>query len=125
MKKELRENLIDEGIWMRGIFMVLFFIAYNIAEFLILVTALFQFVSVLVTGRLNETMLRLGNNLSYFSLETFKYMTFNTNFRPFPFSPWPDKEPSDQLWRNENASEAEFDEIKADDSDDSGDLKLK
>ena len=125
MKKELRENLIDEGIWMRGIFMVLFFIAYNIAEFLILVTALFQFVSVLVTGRLNETMLRFGNNLSYFSLETFKYMTFNTNFRPFPFSPWPDKEPSDQLWRNENASEAEFDEIKADDSDDSGDLKLK
>ena len=125
MKKELRENLIDEGIWMRGIFMVLFFIAYNIAEFLILVTALFQFVSILVSGRLNETMLRFGNNLSYFSLETFKYMTFNTNFRPFPFSPWPDKEPSDQPWRNENASEAEFDEIKADDSDDSGDLKLK
>ena len=125
MKKELRENLIDEGIWMRGVFMALFFVAYNIAELLIWVTALFQFVSVLVTGRLNETMLRFGNNLSYFSLETFKYMTFNSNLRPFPFSPWPDKEPSDQLWGKENESEAEFEEIKANDNDDFGDLKLK
>ena len=42
MKEEMRENLIDEGIWMRGVFMVLFLIAYNIVEFLILLAALFQ-----------------------------------------------------------------------------------
>jgi hypothetical protein len=117
MKEEMRENLIDEGIWMRGLFMVLFLIAYNIVEFLILLAALFQFVAVLFTGRVNETVLRLGNNLSLFALETFQYLTFNSNLRPFPFSPWPDEEPGGDLWRDDEIAEAEFEDVKADPDD--------
>ncbi|MBT5153974.1 MAG: DUF4389 domain-containing protein [Gammaproteobacteria bacterium] len=117
MKEEMRENLIDEGIWMRGLFMVLFLIAYNIVEFLILLAALFQFVAVLFTGRVNETVLRLGNNLSLFALETFQYLTFNSNLRPFPFSPWPDEEPGGDLWRDNDIAEAEFEDVKADRDD--------
>ena len=117
MKEEMRENLIDEGIWMRGVFMVLFLIAYNIVEFLILLAALFQFVAVLFTGRVNETVLRLGNNLSLFALETFQYLTFNSNLRPFPFSPWPDEEPGGDLWRDNDIAEAEFEDVKADRDD--------
>ena len=117
MKEEMRENLIDEGIWMRGLFMVLFLIAYNIVEFLILLAALFQFVAVLFTGRVNETVLRLGNNLSLFALETFQYLTFNSNLRPFPFSPWPDEEPGGDLWRDDEIAEAEFEDVKADRDD--------
>ncbi|MBT6893075.1 MAG: DUF4389 domain-containing protein [Gammaproteobacteria bacterium] len=117
MKEEMRENLIDEGIWMRGLFMVLFLIAYNIVEFLILLVALFQFVAVLFTGRVNETVLRLGNNLSLFALETFQYLTFNSNLRPFPFSPWPDEEPGGDLWRDNDIAEAEFEDVKADRDD--------
>jgi len=117
MKEEMRENLIDEGIWMRGVFMVLFLIAYNIVEFLILLAALFQFVAVLFTGRVNNTVLRLGNNLSLFALETFQYLTFNSNLRPFPFSPWPDEEPGGDLWRDNDIAEAEFEDVKADRDD--------
>ena len=117
MKEEMRENLIDEGIWMRGVFMVLFLIAYNIVEFLILLAALFQFVAVLFTGRVNKTVLRLGNNLSLFALETFQYLTFNSNLRPFPFSPWPDEEPGGDLWRDDEIAEAEFEDVKADPDD--------
>jgi len=117
MKEEMRENLIDEGIWMRGVFMVLFLIAYNIVEFLILLAALFQFVAVLFTGRVNKTVLRLGNNLSLFALETFQYLTFNSNLRPFPFSPWPDEEPGGDLWRDDEISEAEFEDVKAEPDD--------
>ena len=102
---------------MRGVFMVLFLIAYNIVEFLILLAALFQFVAVLFTGRVNETVLRLGNNLSLFALETFQYLTFNSNLRPFPFSPWPDEEPSGDLWRDDEISEAEFEDVKAEPDD--------
>ena len=117
MKEEMRENLIDEGIWMRGVFMVLFLIAYNIVEFLILLTALFQFVAVLFTGRVNKTVLRLGNNLSLFALETFQYLTFNSNLRPFPFSPWPDEEPGGDLWRDDEILEPEFEDVKAEPDD--------
>ncbi len=117
MKEEMRENLIDEGIWMRGVFMVLFLIAYNIVEFLILLVALFQFVAVLFTGRVNETVLRLGNNLSFFALETFQYLTFNSNLRPFPFSPWPDEEPGGDLWRDNETAEPELEDVTADPDD--------
>jgi hypothetical protein len=117
MKEEMRENLIDEGIWMRGVFMVLFLIAYNIVEFLILLVALFQFVAVLFTGRVNETVLRLGNNLSFFALETFQYLTFNSNLRPFPFSPWPDEEPGGDLWRDNETAEPELEDVKSDPDD--------
>ena len=117
MKEEMRENLIDEGIWMRGVFMVLFLIAYNIVEFLILLVALFQFVAVLLTGRVNQTVLRLGNNLSFFALETFQYLTFNSNLRPFPFSPWPDEEPGGDLWRDNDTAEPELEDVKADPDD--------
>ena len=117
MKEEMRENLIDEGIWMRGVFMILFLIAYNIVEFLILLVALFQFVAVLFTGRVNEAVLRLGNNLSFFALETFQYLTFNSNLRPFPFSPWPDEEPGGDLWRDNETAEPELEDVKADPDD--------
>lgn len=117
MKEEMRENLIDEGIWMRGVFMVLFLIAYNIVEFLILLVALFQFVAVLFTGRVNETVLRLGNNLCYFALEAFQYLTFNSNLRPFPFSPWPDEEPGGDLWRDNETAEPELEDVTADPDD--------
>ena len=117
MKEEMRENLIDEGIWMRGVFMVLFLIAYNIVEFLILLVALFQFVAVLFTGRVNEAVLRLGNNLSFFALETFQYLTFNSNLRPFPFSPWPDEEPGGDLWRDHETAEPELEDVTADPDD--------
>ena len=60
MKEEMRENLIDEGIWLRGVFMLFFLIAYNIAEVLIVLITLFQFVTVLLTRRVNETVLRLA-----------------------------------------------------------------
>jgi hypothetical protein len=117
MKEEMRKNLVDEGIWMRGVFMVLFFIAYSIVEVLILLVALFQFVAVLFTGRVNETVLRLGNNLSFFALETFQYLTFNSNLRPFPFSPWPNEEPGGDLWRDNEVADTEFEEIKANAND--------
>jgi hypothetical protein len=114
MKEEMRENLVDEGIWLRGVFMLFFLIVYNIAEILIVLVALFQFVTVLFTSRVNETVLRLGNNLSFFAFEVFQYVTFNSNVRPFPFSTWPDEESGADLWRDNEIAEAEFEEVKAD-----------
>ena len=84
MKEEMRENLIDEGIWMRGVFMILFLIAYNIVEFLIFLVALFQFVAVLFTGRVNETVLRLGNNLCYLCIRSLPVP--DLQFEPSPLS---------------------------------------
>jgi len=59
----------------------------------------------------------LGNNLSFFALETFQYLTFNSNLRPFPFSPWPDEEPGGDLWRDNETAEPELEDVKSDPDD--------
>ena len=114
MKETLRENLINEKIWMRAVFMILFLIVFWVVEFLIFFAALFQFVTVLLTNRTNEAVLRLSNNLSFFALEIFQYLTFNSNLRPFPFSAWPDKEPDENTQQKDDVGVAEFEEITSD-----------
>jgi hypothetical protein len=59
---------------------------------------IFQFLAVLVTGRANEPLLQFGKNLSVYILEILEFQTFNTELRPFPFSPWPDEEPGGDEW---------------------------
>jgi hypothetical protein len=78
--------------------MVLFFIAYLIAEFIITVLAVFQFLTVLITRNANEPLLKLGNNLSRYVYQIFRFLTFNSEEHPFPFGAWPDDEPGDNHW---------------------------
>jgi hypothetical protein len=78
--------------------MVLFAIAYSIAEFAIVCIAIFQFFAALITGSVNEPLLRFGNNLSTYIYQVFQYQTFNSEVRPFPFSDWPDEPHADNAW---------------------------
>ena len=98
MKDKTRERFINTEIWVRGLYMLLFLIAYNIAEFIIVLLAVFQFISALFTGRANEALIQFGKNLSVFVYEIFEFLTFNTDERPFPFNPWPDEDPGGDDW---------------------------
>ncbi len=93
-----RQRAMNGEVWLRGLFMLLFLVAYNIAEFIIVLLAIFQFVAVLVTGRANEPLLEFGNNLSVYVYEVFQFLTFNSEIRPFPFSPWPEEETGGGIW---------------------------
>ena len=105
MDDTTRERLIDSNIWLRGLYMVLFVIAYNVAEVILILVALFQFVTVLITGSANEAVLRFGRNLSIYVEEIFEFLTFNSEVRPFPFEPFPNEEPGD-TWTEKPASES-------------------
>jgi hypothetical protein len=72
--------------------MLLFAIVYSIAEAIIVLLAIFQFVALLITGQVNELLLRFGKNLSVFMFDILEFQTFNSEIKPFPFSPWPDEE---------------------------------
>jgi len=75
--------------------MLLFVVAYGVAEILLLVTAVFQFLCRLVTGKTVERLLIFGENLSRYFYQIIRYMTFNTEEKPFPFSDWPGATPVD------------------------------
>lgn len=98
MEDQVRHHLISPNIWTRFLYMVLFAIAYSIAEFVIVCIAIFQFFAALITGRVNEPLLRFGNNLSTYVYQIFRYQTFNSEVRPFPFTDWPDEPQAENDW---------------------------
>ncbi len=98
MKEETRQNLVRSDIWIRILYMFLFAIAYSIAEAIIVFLAILQCIAVLITGHVNEPLLRFGKNLSVFIFDILEFQTFNTELKPFPFSAWPDEEPGGEDW---------------------------
>lgn len=117
MKESTRERLVRSDIWVRALYMVLFAIAFGLARFIIVFLVIFQFVAVLVTGRANEPLLQFGKNLSVFVLEILEFQTFNTELRPFPFSPWPDEEPGGEEWLDETVVDDDSETETAEEED--------
>ena len=118
MKESTRQRLVSGDIWIRALNMALFAIVYSIAKFIIVFLVIFQFVTVLFTRRVNEPLLQFGKNLSIYILEILEFQTFNTELRPFPFSPWPDEAPGGEEWLDDTESDdnADAEEEEADDS---------
>lgn len=106
MEAETKANLSDRTIWVRILYMVLFVIAFSIAEFLVAVVAIFQAIVVLITGSVNAALHRFGKNLSAYIGAILEFETFNSEALPFPFSDWPDLEPTDTHWSADQAQPA-------------------
>ncbi len=119
MKDETVRRLKNRDLWTRVLFMILFSIAYGLAEFIMVWVVVFQFFATLITGTVNEPLLRFGNNLSMYIFEILRYLTFNTELHPFPLGPWPDKEPGGERWTSPEsiAPRPEKDEPASSESD--------
>ena len=94
-----QHSLTDRAFWMRALFMLFYLFAYSVAEVVLTLVVLFQFVVVLFTGRANEAALKLGNNLAAYVYQIMRYLTYNTEAQPFPFSDWPDDQAEGERWR--------------------------
>lgn len=90
MNEDIKTNVKSKSIWMRGLFMLLFAILYGVAEFVLAVIAIFQFGHALFTGRPNDNAKEFGFSVGRYIFDITKFVTFNTDEKPFPFSPWPD-----------------------------------
>jgi hypothetical protein len=75
--------------WIRILYMLLFFACYKIAEFLMLATTIFQLIVTLIGTGPNEHALRFGRQLAEYAAHCWRYLTYNSEERPFPFAPWP------------------------------------
>lgn len=89
-KNEIEKNISERSTWVRGLYMLLFLIIYNLAEMLTWAVALIQFAFKLFTGRLNPQLLDFGQSLSLFVYQVWRFLTFNSEELPFPFASWPD-----------------------------------
>jgi len=88
----LKEHVSAKTTWIRGLYIILFAIVYNIAAGLVAAVVIFQFLSTLLTGNNNVQLLRFGRQLSDFVRQLLMFVTYNSDDKPFPFGSWPSSE---------------------------------
>jgi len=86
---EIIDNIKHKNTWFRGAFMLLFVMLYSVAEIVMLAVVVTQFVFSLFTRNPNSQLSRFGLQLSTYLFSIFRYLTFNTEQKPFPFDTWP------------------------------------
>jgi len=93
MSNDVKQNLQSQSTWLRGLYMLLYIFFSRIAEVVLGVIVLFQFLLKLLTGDTNERLLKLGQGLSTYLYQVFQFLSYNTEYHPYPFGAWPKGEP--------------------------------
>ncbi|MBI1424928.1 MAG: DUF4389 domain-containing protein [Gammaproteobacteria bacterium] len=89
MDSELKNNLRKRATWLRGLYMLLFIVIFHVAEVVVGAVVLLQFLFTLFSGATNARLLRFGQSLSQYVYQILRFLSFNSEEMPFPFSEWP------------------------------------
>jgi hypothetical protein len=81
-----------QDVLKRGLFMLLFAIAFSIAQVVLNVVAVVQFLWLLATSRPNRFVLRFGTSLSVWLADIARFQCCASDDKPFPWKDWPQGE---------------------------------
>jgi hypothetical protein len=86
----IEENIKSRHTWLRLLFMVVFSILLWLTGMVGAVVVIIGFLWVLFKGEVNEDLRGVGQSLARYVFEIVRYLTFNTDEKPFPFGGrWP------------------------------------
>ena len=85
----LKTRVLSAEHWLRFMFMALFLMIACVAGYVVFVLVIVQFLFVLITGEGEERLRGLGHSLSQYFFQIFRFLTYNSNDKPFPFADWP------------------------------------
>lgn len=86
----LEEHLKSRDTWTRLLYMLICYVLVSLASLVCSVVVVLGFLMVLFTGRVNPDLREVGQSLASYIYENVRYLTYNTDDRPFPFGkPWP------------------------------------
>ncbi len=97
MSDDLKQNIKNQSTWKRGLYMLLFSFLSRIAEIVLFVVVVLQFILKLLTDNTNERLGKLGQGISTYLYQIFQYLSFNSEYQPYPFGAWPKGEPKTQV----------------------------
>lgn len=90
MDPRLKAELTSRAKWLRLLFIVIYAIAFQLAELVLGATIAVQFVWTLFTGTPNESLRDFGQRIGDWLRQVVEYATWADDARPWPFgSPWP------------------------------------
>lgn len=124
MSGDIKANITRRSIWLRLVFMFVLAVAFNVAELITFAVVVFQFLASLFSGQPNERLTRFGRNLARYLQQITVYLSFGTEDKPFPFTPWPD-EPHEEVPLEEDSSQADDKSQKAGDVTESDEPVVK
>ncbi len=84
-----RDGSVRRSMWMRGLFMFLFLLAFGAAQGLLWLLAIVQFLWLFFSGEANANLARFGKSLSLWLAELVAFVTCASEMKPFPWAPWP------------------------------------
>ena len=84
-----RNKRAIRDVWRRGMFMLLFLIAFSVAEVVLYLVTIVQFIWMLATGEANYLLQRFGRSLSIWISEVVRFLTCVSEEMPFPSKDWP------------------------------------
>ncbi len=85
----MSENYQSKSAWTRVLFVVLFWIVFYVTQFVLAAVVVAQCAFRILTGDVNHNLLKFGDMLSKYVHDILRYVTFNTDQRPFPFDEFP------------------------------------
>jgi len=93
MNNDTKNNLKQTTTWVRGLYMLLFGFLAGLADVVLFGVVIFQFVHKLITGDTNERLRKLGQSIATYAYQIVQFLTFNSEYHPYPFGAWPKGEP--------------------------------
>lgn len=75
-------------IWIRGFFMLLMAMVYQLAGTVMFIVAIIQFVLALLDTP-NDRLITFGRSMGRYLQQIANFLTFAAEEMPFPFSDWP------------------------------------
>lgn len=91
MAETLKDKLSVKEKWIKLIFIVIYaLVIYWIAFALVWIITAFQFLYTLFTGKANKTLQPFSKSLSEYIKQIVSFLMYDTEEKPFPFTPWPE-----------------------------------
>lgn len=95
METSEKSPFLSSHHWLRLVYMLLFAACLQVASVVMWFVVVVQFLFSIITGASNEKLLTLGDSLSQYIFQVFRFLTYNTEEKPFPFADWPEPSVSD------------------------------
>jgi hypothetical protein len=88
--KQMEDNLKSRKTWLRVIFMLIFCVVTSLTILVGSFIVALGFLWVLFTGEVNPELRAIGQSLATYIYQIARYLTFNSETKPFPFGEsWP------------------------------------
>ncbi len=87
---DIKDNVKNTDTWLRGFFILVFGVILYFLFGLIWLLVIFQFVTKVLTGELNSNLEKFSTKMTSYVMQILNYITFQSEERPFPFSPFPE-----------------------------------